>query len=305
MSRRVTRPTCILVIGAHRSGTSAVTRTLGLMGAAEAARLLPANDANPSGYWEAQGIVAAHDRFLQAVGSRWDDPRPLPTRAFGGRAAGLCRAELLAVLRAEFAGRPLFVIKDPRLCRVAPLLLGSLETFGARALVVSPIRAPAEVVRSLEAREGFSRLRCLALWLGGVLEAERLTRGAPRLFVRLDDFRADPVAAAQALADRLGCFSSAAAAASPAIAAFWRRTGPGGDAGIVLPGRSASALAERLYEQLRRAADGSEIPATDMDAAHAAFVRFLRTARYRRSALGDGLRELAGRAARRLGALSS
>jgi hypothetical protein len=298
----VSRPTCILVIGAHRSGTSAITHTLGLMGAAEASRLLAANAANPTGYWEAEAIVAAHDRFLEAVGSRWDDPRPLPMAAFDGGAATACRAELLAVLRADFEGAALFVVKDPRLCRLAPLLLGALEAFGACALVVSPVRPPGEVVRSLEAREGFSRLRCLALWLGGVLEAERLTRALPRSFVRLDVFRRDPVASSRALADRLGCFPPGAAArAGPAIAAFWRAASDGDERRAELPTDAVSALAEPLYARLAEAADGGQPAAAEMDAARAVFDRFLHTATYRRSALGDGLRELAGRVARKLG----
>ena len=301
MTRPVSQPTCILVIGAHRSGTSAVTRTLGLLGAAEAARLLPANAANPTGYWEAEGVVAAHDRFLEAVGSRWDDPRPLPPAAFAGEAAQACRAALLRVLEAEFAGRPLFVIKDPRLCRLAPLLLGALEALGARPLVVSPIRAPAEVVRSLEAREGFSSLRCLALWLGAVLEAERLTRGLARTFVRMDLFRLDPEGAALALAGRLGCFAPNAAA-TVGIGAFWRRTPPGDGAAVEPLDAPLASLAEPVYAWLLQASDGAEPGPGELDAARAALARFLRTAAWRRSALADGLRELAGRVARKLAA---
>jgi len=299
----VNQPTCILVIGAHRSGTSAVTRTLGLLGAAEARALLPANADNPTGYWEAQAVVAAHDRFLEAVGSRWDDPRPLPPAAFAGRAAATCRAALLAILQAEFGGQALFVIKDPRLCRLAPLLLGALEAFGARPLVVSPFRAPGEVVRSLAAREGFARVRCLALWLGDVLEAERSTRGLPRTFVRLGGFWRDPALAARGLAERLGCFPAGAAdAAAPAISAFWRPAGQDGDAAAELRDEPLAVVAQSVYAWLLQASAGGEPAADEMDAARAPFVRFLRTAAYRRSALADGLRELAGRVARKLAA---
>jgi len=62
----------------HRSGTSAVTRTLNLMAAAPD---------NAAGFWESADIMAVHDRFLAAIGSAWDDPRPLPLAAFATVAA--------------------------------------------------------------------------------------------------------------------------------------------------------------------------------------------------------------------------
>ena len=48
----------ILVLGMHRSGTSAVTRLLGLFGADLPKRLMEPNFANSAGYWEPADIVA-------------------------------------------------------------------------------------------------------------------------------------------------------------------------------------------------------------------------------------------------------
>ena len=68
----------LIVLGMHRSGTSAFSGVLNLLGVDLGAHLLPASNTNQSGYWEHEEIVAVHDRLLMALGSSWDDPSPLP-----------------------------------------------------------------------------------------------------------------------------------------------------------------------------------------------------------------------------------
>jgi hypothetical protein len=294
MTARVSQPTCILVIGAHRSGTSAVARTLGLMGAAEARRLMPANVANPSGFWEAEAVVEAHDRFLAAVGSRWDDPHPLPPEAFAGAAADACRAALTAALAEEFAGAPLYLVKDPRLCRLAPLMLDVLAGLGVKPCVVSPVRAPAAVARSLAAREGFSHAKGYALWLGDVLAAERSTRSAERLFVGYETLAADPVRGARRLAATLGFPTVAADGAAAEIAAYW------GEAGLRAQAVAPDAPLPRLATRVHAALASGHPSAGEMDATLAEFAAVLRSRSWRRTALADEARRLASRLADKL-----
>ena len=68
----------LLVLGMHRSGTSALTRLLNLHGAVLGDDLLPAGHDNPSGFWELREAVAIHERLLAGLGMAWDDPRALP-----------------------------------------------------------------------------------------------------------------------------------------------------------------------------------------------------------------------------------
>ena len=51
----------IVVVGMHRSGTSAVTRVLSLLGAALPKNLLGAGKGNEEGHWEPSRLVVAHD----------------------------------------------------------------------------------------------------------------------------------------------------------------------------------------------------------------------------------------------------
>src|SRR5579859_249277 len=71
------RRSLILVLGMHRSGTSALTRSINLMGAEIPGTLMPAvADVNPLGFWESLEIMGCHERFLAATGSSWNDIRP-------------------------------------------------------------------------------------------------------------------------------------------------------------------------------------------------------------------------------------
>jgi hypothetical protein len=62
----------------HRSGTSALTRVLNLLGAGLPLNLLPADEHNAAGYWESCDLVFIHDEMLQAAGTSWQDTGPIP-----------------------------------------------------------------------------------------------------------------------------------------------------------------------------------------------------------------------------------
>src|SRR5512146_569597 len=99
--------TAILVLGMHRSGTSAVARVLNLCGASLGGELLPAKEDNERGFWENRAILALHERFLAEVGSSWHDLAPLPADWQQSRAARRFVAELPHVLDAEFGDNAL------------------------------------------------------------------------------------------------------------------------------------------------------------------------------------------------------
>src|SRR5581483_5443085 len=86
------------------------------------------------------------------------------------------------ILRSEYGDSTLFVVKDPRLCRLIPLWLAALERYGARPSFVITTRNPLEVAGSLRARNGFSATKSYLLWLRHLLDAERDSRGFPRVF---------------------------------------------------------------------------------------------------------------------------
>jgi len=72
-------PEAIIVLGMHRSGTSALTRTLNLLGCDISSQLRPPwPDNNETGFWEPLDISEMHEEMLRSVGSSWDDVSELP-----------------------------------------------------------------------------------------------------------------------------------------------------------------------------------------------------------------------------------
>lgn len=183
-----------MVLGVHRSGTSAATRVLSLLGAELPRRLMPPDPLNNDlGFWEPSQLVELNDEILASAGSSWDDVSPFPESWFETERARALRSQAMAEMRKDYGDSGLIVLKDPRICRLVPFWREVLAAFSAEPLFVVPFRNPLEVAGSLEARDGFTTAKSLLLWLRDVLSSERATRGFERSFVSyrglLDDWR--------------------------------------------------------------------------------------------------------------------
>jgi hypothetical protein len=93
------------------------------------------------------------------------------------------KQRLVDALNRDFGDAPLFVLKDPRLCILAPLWLSLLAGLDITPLCVIPVRNPFEIAASLNKRNSFSEEKSLLLWLKYFLSAEESTRGLSRTFV--------------------------------------------------------------------------------------------------------------------------
>jgi GT2 family glycosyltransferase len=181
--------TCILVLGMHRSGTSALTRVLSLLGAALPKNLMPPAPANNEmGFWEPIQLAILHDQMLAEAGSSWDDWRKLDLAAqLPTDRLDHYMSEIRRLLEEEYGDAPLIVLKEPRICRFALQFIATLAEAGIETRVVLPIRNPVEVARSLQLRGGgMLDTDAALLWLRHVLDAEAATRGLPRAFVSYD-----------------------------------------------------------------------------------------------------------------------
>lgn len=193
----------ILVLGMHRSGTSALTRVLGLSGATLPAHPMGASELNPRGFFESDAIYRLHEELFEAFGTAWDDLSPMPD---GWVDTGLGRQfveKMVEVVRGEFDAAPLFVVKDPRACRLVPFWNTVLQRIETEPLYVLPVRNPLEVSSSLWRAQGVHEQHGRLLWLQHVLMAERDTRGERRVFLTYDQLLEDWRAVLKRLASGL------------------------------------------------------------------------------------------------------
>ena len=177
----------VVILGMHRSGTSALSGALAQMGVDFGKRLTSPSKHNPKGYFEHPEIAALHDSLLQALGSSWDDYLSLPSGWAEEEITREIRSSLIALLKRDFGDGSLFGVKDPRLCRMMPLWFPIFETLSAEPHFVLTVRHPWEVAESLARRNGLKPSKSVLLWLDHTLQAESATRGYKRVFVAFDE----------------------------------------------------------------------------------------------------------------------
>lgn len=196
--------TAILVLGMHRSGTSAITWLLGALGAALPRDPIGESGDNRKGYFESRAVVAADDRLVRALRSSWFDPRALDVGRLGEEGARAHRADIRDAVLAAFGDAPLFAMKDPRQCRFVPLVSQALAEAGIAARAALVVRSAGEVAASLLARDATVVPYGALLWLRHMLDAERDTRAMPRVVVGYEAALEDWRPAAPRLAALLG-----------------------------------------------------------------------------------------------------
>lgn len=196
----------ILILGMHRSGTSALTRTVNLLGAATPQTLMGATSNNLRGHWESKPIVDLNDEILAACGHRWYSRQRIAVCASEVvRARGMW-SRLRDTLESEFGAASTVVLKDPRISRLVPLYRDVLDELGYATEAVLTLRNPLEVAQSLARRDQMEPRRAIGVWMRYTLDAERGTRGLPRALVVYEELLADWRAATSRMKQHLGGF---------------------------------------------------------------------------------------------------
>lgn len=193
----------IIVLGMHRSGTSAWTRLINMMGAymgPEAMLSGPGFD-NPKGFWERLDVRDINDRLLSLVGASWDCVVDLDFERAPAKELSALEDEARSTLIGLDSRRP-WVLKDPRFCVVFSFWRPLLEV----PVCVHLHRSPLEIAKSLEKRNGFSLAVGVALWERYNRSALMASRGLPRTLVSYRDLMRDGKTCVQGLLHQLESF---------------------------------------------------------------------------------------------------
>jgi len=274
----------VVVLGMHRSGTSAVTQLLGGLGLTLPKTLMPPTEDNPSGYFESLPIARFNKRMLESAGVHWRDWAGVPAAWFSdlGRHADV--AEATALIQDQYGDAESIVIKDPCLCRLMPLWRNAFEALSLRWSAVLVVRRPSEVAWSLAARAidpatrdasltGWAK--CGLLWLRHLVDAEMNTRDVPRSCVDHGELIGQPLETLKRVCGRLG--GSVGTWSQDALQAVCCRVRPElhrhrsrvgtvrGGAAVheTSPLSSGKAWAERLYEQVRALGSADDLVAME------------------------------------------
>lgn len=194
----------ILILGMHRSGTSALTRALNMMGAyvGETEDLLPAHPVdNPSGYWERFQIMLEHDRFFAECGHAWSKLANFDVRRTNAGSRENLITRLRRILDGIAAPDAPLLFKDPRLCVLLPIWHVLLD----EPVHIIAVREPGEIAASLlkSHRGTFTSHFLLALWEKYLRSALEELRGRQVLFVSYSRLLTEPAVQSARLLDGL------------------------------------------------------------------------------------------------------
>ncbi|MGC8626278.1 MAG: sulfotransferase [Acidimicrobiales bacterium] len=209
-----TAPDGVVVLGMHRSGTSAVAGLLakaGFFTGQHSELLAPAED-NPTGFFERLDVNALNDKLLGELGRSWDNP---PARQLVHERAPAWRPrvhKLLDRLLREARPKPL-MLKDPR---VSVLLEAWLPVLSGRFALVVVDRNPLEVAMSVRKRDGRPLYVALALWQLYCTELIDGLAGQRVWLCRYEDLVKDPEGQAKALLQAVGGTAAGQDGAVPA-----------------------------------------------------------------------------------------
>lgn len=197
------RKRIVIVLGMHRSGTSAITRSINLLGVDLGRDLIPSGFDNPKGFWEDAGVVDLNEKLLAVLGSGF---LSISGGGFDFQASdALFELEVsaIALVLSKIENCQIWGIKDPRICRLLPFWQRVFEKLHIEDSYVVAVRDPVSVAESLSRRDGLLNEKAYYLWLEHVIPSVLLTSEKRRVFVRYDAMLESPAVELNKIADAL------------------------------------------------------------------------------------------------------
>ena len=184
----------IVVLGMHRSGTSAITYSLRLLSVGLGDKIHPAGFDNPKGFWEDRDCLEINESLLSHLGSAYDrlDLAWECTRGDASIDALKSEAKQI-VIRKLKENDGLWGFKDPRTCRLLSFWRDVFDSAGCTVNYVIVLRNPLSVASSLNTRNRIPVEKSYFLWLQHLLPAVLGSAGSPRLVVDYDLLMESPL----------------------------------------------------------------------------------------------------------------
>lgn len=246
----------IIVLGMHRSGTSALTGALAKMGVyvGDQDELTRTNWENRKGFFERRDARQLCDALLHKSGADW-----WKISSFDADNANFDTVQSLRPAIRKLVARlnreGSWALKEPRLCYLLPIFQSALTD----PIIIFVTRHPVEIAKSLRRRNGFRLQGGLALWEAYTVSALRHGLHLEHLFVDYDDLVGKPEETLRNLAAALaakGVSNLDVDAALDSVQVSLRRERAGGEEDLAL----LSPEQLNLWRRLSGDRDFSELP---------------------------------------------
>lgn len=184
----------VVVLGAGRSGTSAITRGVQALGVDLGDRLRAGRGKNPTGFFEDRDLLAINKRLKRELGITGESVVLIDPERWQAPGVRRLRQEAVATIRRRFGGSALWGYKYGRTLRLLPFWDAVFDELDADVRYVVALRNPLSVARSrarLDPSRGTQEKSDLE-WLVNVVPYFREVGKRPFVVVDYDAVMRDP-----------------------------------------------------------------------------------------------------------------
>ncbi|PWV64470.1 rhamnan synthesis F family protein [Plasticicumulans acidivorans] len=194
----------IVVLGMHRSGTSAIARSLKALGVSLGNELFSAGFDNPKGFWEDKNCLEINNKLLEHLGSDYDQlAANWPAIKNDTIIEELTNKAIRTITQNLEKSGGIWGFKDPRTCRLLQFWKNVFSSTPCDASYIITLRNPLSVAASLAKRNQISAEKSHYLWLQHTLPAVAMTKGSRRVVVDYDLLMKSPLLQLQRIASAL------------------------------------------------------------------------------------------------------
>lgn len=183
----------IVVLGMHRSGTSAVTRGLKALGVQLGDHLIKPGIDNPTGFWENKSILNLNIGLLSMLGLKWDSLPLIPSFQWNDAHIRQVIPKTFQIIEKNINSSQLWGFKDPRTLRVLPFWIEVFKQLKVTPKYLLVIRNPLSVASSLYYRNGIPHETAHLLWSIHTIPYLGKIKNQLRVVVDYDLLMANPI----------------------------------------------------------------------------------------------------------------
>ena len=183
----------IIVIGMHRSGTSAVSGLLDELGVFMGKNLFaPQENVNEKGFFENAKVVDINDSLFDALLGSWDDPFSSNFDLKYPDAYSEFELTTKKFISKEYDSYDLWGMKDPRTSLHLPFWDKVITGCNTSPCYLMMLRNPIEVVASIVKRDQFSTKKALILWINYTLSSYLFCASKSLYILNFENLLASP-----------------------------------------------------------------------------------------------------------------
>lgn len=186
-------PKALIVLGMHRSGTSAISGLLEQLGVFMGKKLFgPQRGVNEKGFFENAKVVALNEKLFDRLLQSWDDPYALNFKTYEISTLTDVQAEANQLLESEYLSHPLWGMKDPRTSLHIKFWQQVFKSHQVEPCYILMLRNPLEVAQSIHKRDQIETEHTLRLWLNYTLSSYLSCHDENLTIVKFDTLISNP-----------------------------------------------------------------------------------------------------------------